>query len=55
VTDPLEFRERYDGTFWEMEEDFTLDVDDEDVEGLPLALGVVVGVDDAAVGEDGSG
>jgi hypothetical protein len=58
VTDPLEFRERYDGTFWEMEEDFTLEeVEEEEVEGLALGVALAVAMVDVAgvVGEDDSG
>jgi hypothetical protein len=50
VTDPLELRERYDGTFWEMEEDFTLDVEEDEVVVAALGfLGVAVLVDVAGV------
>ena len=47
VTDPLEFRERYAGTFWEMEDDFTLEEEDA-VKEEGLFLGVA---DDEGSGE----
>lgn len=38
VTDPLELRERYGGTFCDMEDDFTLDVEEDEVVVVAVGL-----------------